>query len=293
MREHAVASVALVAALVALAGCGDDGGSNDGAQYGGPPPAAETSGFPNPSSRSLRELIRNMPTGPALVPSTSLFERGKNRFAFGLFDRGNKQIADVKTVEDPDAARSIYVTQLPLPGSGGYTVVAMAEFDNRFVVTATEQITVNDRSRVPTAGERAIRVHTPTRASVGGNIDEIETRIPPDSMHEVDLADALDKHRPVLLLFSTPALCQSRVCGPVTDVAEEVKADYDDRMDFIHMEVYVGNDIQKGPRPQFRAWHLETEPVAFAIDREGIIAERLEGAFSVRELRAAVRTALR
>jgi hypothetical protein len=327
MRERAVASVVLVAASIALAACGDDGGGGDGAQYGGPPPAAETAGFPSPSSRSLRELIRNLPTGPALVPSTSMFERGRNRFAFGLFDRGNKQIADVnvalyasrgldepargpyvaryepihlkkrfvsrQTVEDPDAARSIYVTELPLSGAGGYNVVAMAEFDNRYVVTATEQIVVNDRNAVPAVGDRAIRVHTPTRASVGGNIDEIETRVPPDSMHEVDLADALDERRPVLLLFSTPALCQSRVCGPVTDVAEEVKAEYDDRMDFIHMEVYVDNDIQKGPRPQFRAWHLETEPVAFAIDRGGIIAERLEGAFSVRELRAAVRKALR
>ena len=26
----------------------------------------------------------------------------------------------------------------------------------------------------------------------------------------------LDRHRPVVLLFATPALCQSRVCGPVT-----------------------------------------------------------------------------
>jgi hypothetical protein len=64
-------------------------------------------------------------------------------------------------------------------------------------------------------------------------------------------------------------------------------------MDFIHMEIYVDNDPAKGPRPQFRAWHLRREPVAFAIDRRGIVAERLEGAFSVRELGAAVRKALR
>jgi hypothetical protein len=112
-------------------------------------------------------------------------------------------------------------------------------------------------------------------------------------MHEVDLADALDRHRPVLLLFATPALCQSRVCGPVTDVAEEVKSKYGDRIDFIHMEIYKDNDANKGTRPQFNAWHLDTEPVAFAIDRRGIVAERLEGAFSARELIAAVRKALR
>jgi hypothetical protein len=136
-------------------------------------------------------------------------------------------------------------------------------------------------------------VHTPTKASVGGRLEEIDTRIPPDTMHEVDLADALDRHRPVLLLFSTPALCQSRVCGPVTDVAEQVKAEYGDRLDFIHMEIYNDNDPNKGPRPQFRAWHLRHEPVAFAINRRGIVASRLDGAFSVGELESAVRRALR
>ena len=42
-------------------------------------------------------------------------------------------------------------------------------------------------------------------------------------MHDVDFADALGK-KPVVLLFATPLLCQSRVYGPVADIAEEVKA---------------------------------------------------------------------
>jgi hypothetical protein len=137
--------------------------------------------------------------------------------------------------------------------------------------------------------------------SVGGAIQKIETRIPPDTMHEVDLADALDEGHPVLLLFSTPAFCQSRICGPVTDVAEQVKSEYGDRMDFIHMEIYNDNKpTQNGNsgvlgnlRPQVRAYHLETEPVAFAIDKRGVIVDRLQGAFSVEELTAAVRKALR
>jgi hypothetical protein len=325
-RGLALAGLALL--VLAVGGCGGNEESDGGAPYGGTPPrAAKTAGFPSPSSRSLRELIRNLPSGPELAPSTSMLVKGRNRFAFGLFDRGNKQIADLKvalyvsrgldepargpyvarfepinlkkrfiskqTVDDPDAARSVYVVRLPLSGSGGYIVAAMAEFDNRFVVTAPTQVMVDERSKAPGVGDRAIKVHTPTRSSVGGNVEEIDTRIPPDTMHEVDLADALERHRPVLLLFATPALCQSRVCGPVTDVAEQVKAEYGDRMDFIHMEIYVDNDLQKGPRSQFRAWHLDTEPVAFAIDRRGIVAERLEGAFSVRELRIAVRKALR
>jgi hypothetical protein len=275
----------------------------------------------------MRELIRNMPSGPALAPSVSVLQQGRNRFGFGLFDRGNRQIANLEvalyvsrgldetahgpfaarfepidvekrflsrqTVDDTDAAGSVYVSRIPFATPGGYTIAAIAELDNRFIATSPVQVMVNDHSAIPGVGDHAISVHTPTKASVGGDVAKIDTRIPPDTMHDVDLASALAQHHPVLLLFATPALCQSRVCGPVTDVAEQVKAELGSQVDFIHMEIYNQNDPHKGNRPQVKAWHLQTEPFAFAIDRRGIIVERLEGAFSVRELRSAVRKALR
>jgi hypothetical protein len=99
-------------------------------------------------------------------------------------------------------------------------------------------------------------------------------------MHKENFADAVGK-RPVALLFSTPQLCQSRVCGPVTDIALQLEAECGDRMTFIHQEVYVDNELQKGLRPQLRAFHLETEPWLFTLDKEGRIAARLEGSFGV------------
>jgi hypothetical protein len=142
-------------------------------------------------------------------------------------------------------------------------------------------------------GDKAIPVHTPTVASAHGDVKSIDTRVPPDDMHDTDLVDALEQHRPVVLLFATPALCQSRVCGPVVDVAEQVKSELGGKAAFIHMEIYRDNDINKGPRPQFVAWGLRHEPILFAIDKRGAVAARLEGAFSVPELEAAVRKALR
>ena len=81
-------------------------------------------------------------------------------------------------------------------------------------------------------------------------------------MHDVDFADVLGK-KPVVLLFATPALCQSRVCGPVVDVAEQVKRDRPDDAAFIHMEIYNDNDPNKGLRPQLAAFNLPTEPWLF------------------------------
>jgi hypothetical protein len=111
-------------------------------------------------------------------------------------------------------------------------------------------------------------------------------------MAAVTLKQVLGK-RPVALLFSTPQLCTSRVCGPVTDVTVAEQRAFQSRIAFIHQEVYVDNDPTKGLRPQLKAFHLRTEPWLFAINRHGVIVARLEGAFGTTELRAALRAALR
>jgi hypothetical protein len=136
-------------------------------------------------------------------------------------------------------------------------------------------------------GERPPRIHTPTVDSVGGDIGSIDTRSPHSSMHDDDFADVLGK-KPVVLLFATPALCQSRVCGPVVDEAEEAKAKFGDQVAFIHMEVYKNNNASDGLRPQLKAFGLPTEPWLFVIDRKGRVSTRIEGAFGISELDAAI-----
>jgi hypothetical protein len=82
------------------------------------------------------------------------------------------------------------------------------------------------------------------------------------------------------------------VCGPVVDVAEQLKAQYGDRVTFIHEEVYVGNDLKKGYRRPLRAFHLQTEPWLFTFDRRGRVAARLEGSFGVNAFKRALDAAL-
>ena len=50
--------------------------------------------------------------------------------------------------------------------------------------------------------------------------------------------------------------------------------------------------VNKRMRPQLKAFHLETEPWVFAINRRGVVAARLEGAFGLNELRQAIQAAL-
>jgi hypothetical protein len=291
---------------------------------------AQPEDFPSAQGKTLADLRSELGRGgPVLAPSVSQLTTGDNRFGFGLFDRSRAQIAnaavavyvapagggpvsgpyparyeslDVKpqfqsrqTATDPNAAKSVYVADIPFKKPGQYDVLGIARLDDRLVAATSAapglQVFRAADDAIPSAGDSAPRIHTPTEAEVGGDLASIDTRIPPSSMHQNDFADVVGK-KPVVLLFATPQLCQSRVCGPVVDIAEQVKAESGgDDVEFIHMEVFRDNDIAKGLRPQLSAFNLQTEPWVFAFDKSGKVAERIEGAYSVAELEQAVKAA--
>jgi hypothetical protein len=277
--------------------------------------------FPKVRGRTMTQLAANIQAGPVLAPSVSLLVPGKNRFGFGLFDRSRKQITDApgalyiartedsraygpyvarweslevkghylsKTVAtDPDAAKTLYVADVPFKKPGKYVVLGLFRLDNRLVGAGTT-VQVVKGSNVPKVGDPAPKIDTPTKASVGGDVSKIDTREPPDDMHDTNVADALGK-KPIVLLFATPALCQSRVCGPVVDIAEQVRhARSKDDVAWVHMEIYNNNTVNDGYRPQFLRYHLPGEPWLFTINRKGKIAAEIEGAFSAAELNKAV-----
>ncbi len=192
------------------------------------------------------------------------------------------------TTSDPAAATVVYVTHVDFPSDGEWRIAALIKQGDKTTATLLPSAEVGEFAEVPRVGEKAPLIHTPTAADVGGDLAKITTRIPPDTQNEVDYADALGKE-PIVLLFATPQFCQSRVCGPVVDVAEQVKQLYGDKAAFIHMEIYNDNDPSKNVRPQVRAFHLPSEPWLFVIDRQGVVRDVIEGAFGVEQLTEAVK----
>jgi len=321
----------LVACAVPLALSGGACGGNDedAGVRAGPAPTARPADFPAGKGMTLQQLRARAPEGPILAPSVSLLEeRATNRFGFGLFDRARKHVtgaevalytADVKgngvrgpfvarseslavkpqyrsqtTASDPDAPNSVYVADLPFRRQGKQVVLALMRLDGRLVASSPISVEVVPKGKggPPGVGEKAARIHTPTVADAGGDLSKIDTRVPPAAgLHQVDFADVVGR-KPAVLVFATPQLCQSRVCGPVVDIAEQVRARYGEKMSFIHMEIYNDNEVGRGFRPQVGTWRLPSEPWAFAIDRRGVVVERLEGAFSAAELERAASRAL-
>lgn len=195
------------------------------------------------------------------------------------------------TADDPDAASVVYSTQISFPSDGEWRIAAVIKEGDELKSTLLPSAVVGEFSAIPRPGQAAPKIHTPTAGDVGGDLSKITTRIPADTQNKVDYAEVLGKE-PIMLLFATPQFCQSRVCGPVVDVAEQAKQEFGDKAAFIHMEIYNDNDPGKGVRPQVRAFHLPSEPWLFAINSKGIVSSALEGAFGLEEMDNAVEKAV-
>lgn len=302
------------------AGGGDRGESFDAAIADARAPVRGD--FPSAGGKSLEQLSAKLPAVD-LGLAVSVLTPGENRLAFGMLDRERSFVygrtavyvartptgpargpflapADPLVVEPPFRSRAgaspgseiaaIYETRVKLPSPGRWYVLAVTKSDGR-LYGAPSQVQVTARDAIPAVGEAAPRVKTETLASAGGNIEKIDTRVPPSDMHEQSFDEVVGR-KPVALLFATPRLCQTRVCGPVVDIAQQLKRSYGDRMAFIHQEVYVDNVVGKGLRPPLEAFRLRTEPWLFTVDREGKIAARLEGSFGTEAFERAVKAAL-
>lgn len=191
-------------------------------------------------------------------------------------------------------ATHIYVARLRLPEAGTYWMLAEPEGGGR-EIQALGNVIVAEDDPVPSVGDPAPASETPTLATARGDASSITTRTPPDeSLLRHSVAESLRARVPFVVTFSTPKFCQSRTCGPVVDVVEEVARRFEDRdVRFIHVEVFEGNDPAKGYNRWMREWGLDTEPWTFLVGRDGRVVERYEGVVSVRELEEAVNDALR
>ncbi len=317
-RLRSIPGLALLALGLGAAGCGSSGEPERPA-----PPAAE---FPSATGKTINQVLEDSgakPTKLVIAPAAQAFEVGPNRYPFGVFTVANEQISDADAAlyfarseggpvqgplparvssletkpayraqgtEGPGEARTVYVVpKVDFDKPGPWLAIAILKGPGGLEASRVPSPVVLRRSSVPGVGDRPPAIHTPTAASVGGDLSKIDTRVPPDQMHEVDFAEALGK-KPIVLVFATPALCQSRVCGPVVDVVQQVADEYKDQADFIHMEVYNENNAAKGIRPQLEAFNLQTEPWTFLIGSDGVIRDRIEGAYGVFELEQAMKS---
>jgi len=308
-----------IAGLLAF-GVSACGGGSDGDETARPAPTAAD--FPSAEGQTIEEFYNSQTESKLVVsPAATVFEVGENRYPFGVFEVDQTQVDDAevalyfaksvnspvegpiparvdsletkpafrsKGVTGPGEATTVYVADdVKFDRAGPWLAMAVIDGENGTEVSRLPSPTVGQFPKVAAVGQKAPVVSTPTADSVGGDLSKIDTRQPPSSMHDADFKGVVGK-KPIVLVFATPALCVSRVCGPVVDVNEQVKAEVGDGVQFIHMEIYNDNDPNKGLRPQLAPFGLQTEPWTFLIGKDGKIEQRIEGAYGVDELKTAV-----
>ena len=115
--------------------------------------------------------------------------------------------------------RGIYAVDRPPFDRPGEWELQLSIFhgDSESPVEIRASVQVLAESSTPRLGERVSPIEHRTAADVA-DLTEVSTSPDPlPEMYQTSVANALAQGQPFLIIFATPAFCQSRICGPVVD----------------------------------------------------------------------------
>jgi len=255
---------------------------------------------------------------------SSEITKGQTRFVFTLTDRANQLVAapdvpvhlelyDVAAAPDTvafeadarflwaiEGQKGLYVADLTFPAAGRWGVRFTARLPDGTSAQVRADFDVAETGSTPLIGAPVVPLDTPTATGPDANLASVTTDTKPDArFYETSVAQALAAGKPFVLVFATPAFCQTAICGPTLDTVKAVAKDYPNLM-FINVEPYkmVMTDGRLQPELDASgqlqaarwtdAWGLRSEPWVFVVGADGTMAAKFEGTLGADELRAAL-----
>ncbi len=298
----------LTAALVAA--CVSRGGTPGSSTPAAPAGSGQTGASPEASS-----------AGPSVIPVIiGQLQQGPARFVFSFLDAAGNlpagspdrtaQVAFVAPGEtEPgtpvpaefvwaiEGSRGEYIAHTEFPTAGAWKAIFITQSPASPQESIGVSFDVQDHLPTVGIGQPAPASVTPTAADVGGDLAQISTDTNPDpKFYELSVADAIAEGRPFILVFATPAFCQSAQCGPTLDHIKQVAATAPDDIAFINVEPYkmefkegrlqpiLDADNQLQPVLAVEQWQILSEPWVFAVDGTGIVRGSYEGIVTDAEL---------
>jgi hypothetical protein len=119
-----------------------------------------------------------------------------------------------------------------------------------------------------------------------------------DELYRYSIADALQRKRPLIVVFASPAFCTNAVCGPQVEVVSDLRKRYEDEADFIHVDLYenpveIQGDLAKAVEtPVLREWGLVSQEWTYVVGSNGVVSARFENFVGEQELSSAIREAI-
>ncbi|MFQ5472155.1 MAG: TlpA family protein disulfide reductase [Dehalococcoidia bacterium] len=218
----------------------------------------------------------------------------------------------------------VYVANVEFDEAGDWGVEVTGTVEGQEIDPMLLAFQVLEADQTLTIGDPAPRSRQRIESDVE-DLTEIETMVPPDGMHDITIADAVGQGKPVVVIFGTPAFCETLTCGPVMQtVMVPLSEKYSDQATFIHVEPYFVEEAREAvglcPVPSFNAqfaalgqgegsgqcpivpedeieaagesWNLTTEPILFIIDGDGNISGKFEGIVGPQEVESALQDLL-
>ncbi len=198
-----------------------------------------------------------------------------------------------------DTGTGVYAATVDLDRPGVWGVRIVGELEDGTPVSGNRTFQVLEEHLVPAPGDEAPRVDNPTLDEVeSGEIPAVQldsraqaanSEVAFPHLHTHMVADSIAAGRPVVVAVATPVYCRTRFCGPLTEVMAELANEYDDRADFVHLEVWEDFDAQR--LNDAAAAFIQTElggnePWTFLIGADGRIAARWDNILDLEELTA-------
>lgn len=194
----------------------------------------------------------------------------------------------------PLVERGLYSTNLTFDRAGEWAIQATVLGDDASPKRARLFFEVPEASNAPAIGDAAVKSVNRTERDVE-SLAELTTGFTKDpDLYQVTIADAVESGKPTVIVMASPAFCTNAVCGPQVEVLRELKDEFPDSANYIHIDLYDNPDEIQGDlsraviSPVVREWNLPSTEWSFVIDSEGKIASRFEGFCTLEELRDAL-----
>ncbi len=145
-------------------------------------------------------------------------------------------------------------------------------------------------SPVPAVGQAAILSDSKTLSEHTDFTQLTTDDNPHPDFYKHSISEAVSSGKPSIIIFATPDLCRTAVCGPVLNEMKQLAKQWSDT-NFVHVEIYqpiksTNNELV--PVPTVVEWKLPSEPWTFLVDSDGRIAAKYEGYITGDEMNTAL-----
>jgi hypothetical protein len=198
------------------------------------------------------------------------------------FDATLSTSAIAKFYEFLFGTRGIYSTDLLFDRAGLWSVSTSIPRPDGTSSSVEVRFPVAEMAISVTVGQKAPPSASRTLAGEG-NIAELTTGSHRDpQLYQYSIAEAIDRDRPLLIVFASPVFCTNTVCGPQVEIASELREVYGNEVDFVHVDLYsnpheIQGDLSVAKiTPLLAEWGLSSQEWTFIVDSDGFVTHRFE-----------------